>query len=553
MSDYTLYPENVDEVSILNDERIKTPIHRICLEEDSEHNIFNNDIKAYNDEGSRLTYVLNDIKLNEEEEESVIITISDSDYPDRVFEIDIQIHQVNSAFLISQMLKTPMFMIAPSDDVIASMSVGPFEKEEVKVTIEAPIRKTPEFTRISKKITQLSKHNEDAMPQLTVSNELVDEVRGQIIDVVTGLIKGDPKSLLLAYSFINPLNRTNDIDLKAKEDLTEEDKKALVMKDLLLKLEHSTHPISMSHLFSDAKDAREYTKDIEEFEAIISNSKISPKMLKGFDDSGFNITEDSSDEDVIAYINSPIQLKYIPAPLQTLLIDCDINYLWSFKWHSALEENVNFKELNPVGEFFVSILLVVAIRMARLSELYNISGNPDLSPMANMANGLTQNGEAFTWVVREAVRLLKDDKSEAIMDLLTIPPDLNIGRVSGPVSIILHGIAHAALELDMPESSVLSSLDGEGSIASFLQKMYEIRGTMPDVINTLNDENTCFIRGLVFGYLQDGVTVTKDYAAEMIRSVQILAELTIMRKISSPMSSPEWKEAEKEFYSKLLR
>jgi hypothetical protein len=131
LSDYTIYPENVDEVSLLNDDRIKTPIHRVSLEEDSSADIFNNDIKSYNEDSNRLTYILNDIKLNEDEDGSVIIVISDSDYPDRVFNIDLEIHHVNSAFLVSQMLKTPMFMLAPSDDIIAAMSMGPFEKSEV--------------------------------------------------------------------------------------------------------------------------------------------------------------------------------------------------------------------------------------------------------------------------------------------------------------------------------------------------------------------------------------------------------------------------------------
>lgn len=544
-----IYPENVDQVSVLNDDNVQTPIHRIALNEDSTFSIFTFGEKQYGDDNV-IHYMLIDIEPNEEEPGTVVMTIVNVDNPDVTFKIDIQIHYLNSAFLISQMLKTAMFMVTPSDDHIASLSFGPFEKDEIKVYIDAPVRKTVEFSKISKKILEMSKAPTAPRTQVSVSSEMVDEVRREIIDIITGLVKGDPKSVEQAYAHIADLDATATIDLANNESLTDNNKKALIMKDMLLKLEQSSHPIAMSHMFSNTEDPREYTKDIEEFEAILDTSNIPTDFnIENLQD----ITLESSDEDVIAYLNSPIELKYMPKDIQALMMGVEIDYFWNFKWHSALEEQVVFSELRSTGEFFISLLFVISIRMARLRELYRLSGNPDLSPMANLATGLTQQGESFEWVLRDSLSLIQQDKNDAIIDLLTIPPDQSIGKVSGPVSMILHALAHTAIDLDIPASAIDAALSNEPNMAQFLNRTLDIKSSLPDFIVSIKDESACFIKGVVFAYLQEGITVTKEYADEMIRAVKILAELTLLKTTSASMNSPEWKEGITKFYDDFLR
>lgn len=537
-------------MSILNDDRVKTPIHRVSLVEESDFSIFNNDLNKYSSDSCSITYNISNIKDNPEEDETVILTLVDSDFPDRTFEISVWIHQVNAAFLISQMLKTPMFMIAPSDDTVATLSLGPFEKSEVKVTIEAPVRRTPEFSKISKKIFELSKHDGAAVPQVNVSLDIMNKVRGELIDTILGLSIGKQESLLKAYSFISSLDRTNDLDLSKREELSESDMEALVMKDLLLRLEESTHPIAMSHMFSENPNSREYTKDIEEFESIISGSGMSLNIKEM--EQEFNITAESSDEDVVAYINSPIDLKHIPKSMQALIMEVELKDFWEFKWHSALEENVNFKELPSVGEFLVSVLLVISVRMARMNELYNISRNADLAPLANITNGLTQKGESYLWVVKEAIRLLAKDKSDALVGLLTIPPDLNIGNINGPSTMVLHGLAHAAIDLGLPISSLEAAMPNEPNMLAFLSKVIDAKATMPDFGEPIIEE-LCFIKGFVLAYLNDGVEITSVYADEMVRAVQTLAQLTILKKTEFSLNTVEWEEAISDFYLNLLR
>jgi hypothetical protein len=550
LSEYVFYPEGIDEVSILNDERVKTPIHRISLMEESDTPIFNNDTHSYDDENCKIGYTITGIKDNPDDEETIIISLADVDFPDRTFEIAIQIHQVNAAFLISQMLKTPMFMIAPSDDVIASLGFGPFEKEEVKVIVEAPVRRTPEFTKISKKIFELSKHDAPPVPSLSVPPQIVNKVRGEIMDMILGLVNGNPESLQLAYSYIPILDKTVSMDLSKKDELSPEDVEAIVMKDMLLKLEDTTHPISMSHMFSETRNSREYTRDIEEFESIINDSGMSLDIKEMHTPT--SITHDSADEDVVAYINAPIDLNYMPDKIQGLMMNVELSDFWNFKWHSALEETVKFEELPSAGEFFISMTLVIAIRLARLNELYLISKNPDLSPLANLTNGLTQQGESFTWVVKEAVRLLSEDKSAALIGLLTIPPDLAIGNLNGPSTLLLHGIAHSIMDLELPRSAIESALSNEPNIVAFANKVFEAKSVVPELVQAL-EEDLCFIKGVVVGFLQDGVIITPEYADEMIRAVQTLAEMTLIKNTDFAVNTPEWNAGMQDFYGKLLR
>lgn len=552
MSDYTIYPELVDEVSILNDDKIRTPIHRISLVEESDFSLFNNPSSVYMDETSKIKYILNKVALNEETEESVVITLIDSDYPERTFDIDIQIHHLNSAFLISQMLKAPMFIIAPSDDTLAALGDGPFTKKEIHVTVEAPVRKTPEFSRISKAIFELSKQSTPVLPQVMVSSAIVDEVRGDILETVLGLMDGKPESLVKAYSFIEPLTRINSMDIESSDEVSDEDKKALVMKDMLLKLEHSTHPISISHLFSETENARQYIRDIEEFESIANASEIDLNFGKELD-KGKVITPESSDEDVIAYINSPIELKFMPEKIQTLMMGVEIDYFWDFKWHSALEENVNFKELRSAGDFFVSMLLVISVRMARLKELYDMSGNADLSPIANLTNGLTQQGENFSWIVKQGVNLLAKGNDDILLGLLTITPDSeNASGLNGPATLLMHAIGHAAIELEMPLHVLEANLKAEPRISDFVSKVFDLKEKVPAELIS-SDEDLCFIKAFVFSYMQESGTITEDYAKEILSAVKTLSEMTVMRVSDSSINSEEWNNTMKEFYTKFLR
>jgi hypothetical protein len=504
------------------------------------------------DEKSKIKYILTQAKLNSETEDSVAITLVDSDFPDRTFDIDIQVHHLNSAFLISQMLKAPMFIIAPSDDSLASLGDGPFTKKDIHVTVEAPVRKTPEFSRISKAIFELSKQSTPILPQVTVSTDMVNEVRGDLIQTIIGLMNGSPAALVEAYSFIEPLNRINQIELEDSEVLSDEDKKSLVLKDMLLKLENSTHPITISHLFSESENARQYIRDIEEFESIANASKIDLNFGKELD-KGDVINPDSSDEDVVAYINSPIELKFMPDNIQTLMMGVDIDYFWDFKWHSAVEEVVDFKKMRSAGEFFVSMLLVISVRMARLKELYDMSGNSDLSPIANLTNGLTQQGENFSWIVKQGLTLLEKGNDEVLMGLLTITPDSeNASGLNGPATLLMHAIGHAALELELPLSVIEANLKDEPRVTDFVNKVFELQEKVPPELITA-DEDLCFIKSFVFAYMQESGTITEDYAKEMLNTVKILSEMTVMRVSDSSMNTEEWNNTMKEFYAKFLR
>lgn len=537
-----IYPENIDQVSVLNDS-VKAPLGRISLAEESTSDIFNNPKSTYGSKDSKVTYIVSDIVRSEEDSDCVNIIVTDVDFPDRVFYIEIPIQYANAAFLLSQMVKTPMFFIVPSDDMVASLGYGPYQKSEIHTIIEAPQRKTPEFNKITKLLFNLSKPTEEENRSVVISGEQIDTVRIELIDIILGLIDGKPESLMKAYSHSHALNRTNEID--ANEQVSEEDKYGIVMKDFLLKLEQETHPIYFTTLFRQGTAAFQYVSDIEKFETMLSDMGLTDEFVKELD-MQITIDKDTSEEDLIAYYSKPIALNYTPEKIKNILTDIDNQYLWNFNWNTALEEEVNFKEMNA-GDFFIAMLIIIAIRLARLEEMYVAKEKSLFSPLALMITSLTSPGEDFMWIVRESVKLLTHDKQETLYELLTIPNDVE-GRspYSGPLGIIMHGIAHAALDSGLNLDSLSLALKDMPNVVAFISLVMETYESLPEQIKEAG-EVACFIKGLILPNMGDE-PLTKDEAKEIIDAVMVMAEMNVMKNTEASMNSPQWYDALETFY-----
>jgi hypothetical protein len=550
--DEIIFPDNIDEASVLSDEMIKTPIHRITLPYESDFSLFNNSKVSYNGQG-KISYILSDVQQSDEDPDNVVITISDMDDPDRKFYIETLIQYVNSAFLLSQMVKMPMFFIVPSDDIVGSMGYGPYSKAEVKVVVEAPARKTLEFNRITKILFNLSKHDSSAVSnKIYVSPDIVDNVRYTLVDIILGLIEGKPDSLIKAYSYSNMLSRTNDIEELNNDQLNDEDRFALVMKDLLLKLEHDTHPIAIASLFKDEPGIarNSFIRDIESFENIISNVKFSKKFINSVTPS-VEISETSSAEDILAYISSPIVRADMPGAIQGLLMGCEIDYLWEFNWNTVLEINVNFKKVRA-GDFFIAMLFVVAVRLSKLNEVYKLHSKSRLAPLATMIASLTSDGESFSWIVKNAVESLADNNDTLLQALLEIPNDLpDRADINGPAGMLLHNIAHAAMDLTDNLNTIEAALSSNHHIYNFVSKVFELRDTLPSEI-VEGDEASCFIKGIVLPAMAETFVSSQEINTEMISSLKILSELNVMKINESSINSQEWKKALHDYYVKLF-
>ena len=543
-----IYPENIDQVSIINND-VKSPLARISLAEESTEEIFNNSNVKYGEVGGRVTYIISDIVKSTEDLDSVVATIVDIDFPDREFKIELLIQYANAAFLLSQMVKTPMFFLVPSDDMIASLGYGPYVKDEIHVVIEAPQRKTPEFNKITKLLFNLSKPTEEETRSVVISGAQIDEVRIELIDIVIGLMDGNPESLMRAYSHFAQLEKTNHLDDLDQSTFTESDKYAIVMKDMLLKLEQETHPVYLSTLFHTGAEGLRYVSDIEKFETILTDIGLTDDFVKDLE-KDIVINKDSSEEDLIAYFSAPIDLLHMPSNIGKLISNVDNEYLWKFKWNTALEEEVNFKELNA-GEFFVAMLFVVAIRLARLEELYRVTDKSSYSPLALMITVLTNPGEGFMWIVKESVKLLAYSKQDTLFELLTIPNDVE-GRspYSGPLGIVLHGIAHAAMDSGLTLESIELALHGSPNVIAFLQLVMEARDALPEQLRNA-DESACFIKGLVLPNMADN-PLTKEEAQELINAVMIMGEMSAIKNTEYSMHSVQWREYLEGFYTELI-
>ena len=541
-----IYPENIDQVSVLN-ESVKSPLGRISLAEESSADIFNNPKTTYGAKDSQVTYIISDIVRSEEDSDCVNIIVTDVDFPDRVFYIEIPIQYANTAFLLSQMVKTPMFFIVPSDDMVGSLGYGPYQKSEIHTVIEAPQRKTPEFNKITKLLFNLSKPTEDENRSVVISGEQIDNVRIELIDIILGLIEGKPESLMKVYSHAHALNRTNEID--SDTEVSDEDKYGIVMKDFLLKLEEETHPIYFTTLFRQGANALQYVSDIEKFELMLNDMGLNDDFIKDLD-TKININSETSEEDLITYYSKPIKLENVPNKIRNILQDIDNQYHWEFNWNTALEEEVNFKDMEA-GDFFTAMLIVIAIRLSRLEEMYEAKQKSLFSPLALMITALTSPGEDFMWIVRESVKLLAHDKQDTLYELLTIPNDIE-GRspYSGPLGIVLHGIAHAALDSGLSLESISLALKDMPNVVAFISLVMETYESLPEQIKEAG-EIACFIKGLILPNMGDE-PLSKEEAKEIIDAVMVMAEMNVMKNTEASINTQQWYESLESFYKGIV-
>lgn len=545
----TIYPENIDQVSVIN-EGVKVPATRISLAEESMDDFFNNPKFSYGDEKGTLSYIITGLRQSEDDDDSIIITAVDMDYPDRIFDMEVPVQYLNSSFLLSQLVKAPMFFVVPSDDLVASLGFGPFFKEEVKVTIEAPARKTPEFQKITKLLFNLSKPSERQNKTVLISGVQVDAARSELIDIILGLIKGKSESVIQAYSHMEKLDRTNFIDETNQNSLTESEKMGIVMKDMLLKLEEQTHPVYLSTLFHTGTEGMKFVQDIEEFESILNAADLDDSFVKELEQE-IKITSETSEQDLIAFFSAPIDDTHLPENIKKVISNVKIDYLWEFNWNTALDEHVEFKNLKA-GEFFVSMIFVIATRLARLDEVYRAKQHSLYAPLALMITSLTEQGETFMWVVKETVRLLSKEKMTPLFELLTIPNDTEGRSIwSGPAGLLMHGIAHAAIDSGLPLKSIEMALDKEPEIVSFLEKVFEIKDSLPAELSNA-DESACFIKGLIIPNLEPELQIDAEYASEIIRSLMILGEMSAIKNTEYSLNSPQWQEYLDGFYDKLV-
>lgn len=545
----TLYPENIDQVSVINDD-IKVPASRISLAEESDYHFFNNPKVNYNDESDRISYIITDLKQSEDDEDNIVVTLVDMDYPERVFLMEIPVQYLNASFLLSQLVKIPMFFVVPSDDLVGSLGFGPFFKEEMRVVIEGPARKTPEFQKITKLLFSLSKPSERQAKTVLVSGVQVDAARSELLDIILGLMSGKSESVLQAYSHRIKLNRTNDFDEVNHSELTDEEKYAIVMKDMILKLEQETHPVYLSTLFHKGVEGMQFVQDIEQFENILDAADFDDSFIQELKGE-IKINSDTSEQDLIAFFSAPIDLNHIPEKMQEIMNNVDLEYLWTFNWNTALEENVEFKNMN-IGDFLVSTMFVIAVRLARLDEVYRAKNQSVYAPVALMITSLTSQGEGFLWVVKETVKLLSEEKETPLFELLTIPNDVD-GRSpwSGPAGILLHGIAHSAIESNLTMESLEMALSNEPEIIDFLHKVFEIKDSLPKELAEAG-EAACFIKGLVLANLNPEAKIDENYAQEIIRSIIIFGEMSAIKNTEYSFNSEQWKKYLSEFYDNLV-
>ena len=361
---------------------------------------------------------------------------------------------------------------------------------------------------------------------------------------------GKTESLMKLQSRHALLEKIKGLEDKNNEEITEEEKYAILFKDMLLKLEQDTHPIFFTTLFHNGNEALQYVQDIEQFEAMLNDNGLTDDFIKPLESEEITISSETSEADIISYYSAPINIQNTQGNIKKLVTDFKNPYLWNFNWNTALEEEVDFNTLET-GDFFTAMALAISIRLSRLQKLYTVTDKSIYSPLALMITALTSPGEDFMWIVKGSVKLLAQEQQAPLFELLTIPNDIE-GRspYSGPLGVLLHGVAHAALDSGLTMESLEIALKESPQVIAFLQLVFETKESLPEHLQDAG-EVACFIKGLILPNLGSD-SVTDNEVQELINALIIMGEMSAIKNTEYSMHSSQWQEYLEQFYGKIV-
>lgn len=539
------YPEEQNFISTIRAGE-KLPVMRLVVTEDSTDEFFNKKDEPYESATFKKHFKLTTIEEYEGSqtsnplikgiEDSIILTLQNINNDEETIHVDVFLQDFFAAFLLSQTLKTPIFTIIPSND-LTSLQTTTMNMDELKIVVMPPDKRTNEHKTIMKTLSKLTK-NVDETTSLIITSEEIRQVRSEIFTIITSLMEGKNEGLLKVYKYIEKYDNLllKNVTKTSLESLTSEEKKLIFMKEILIRLENETHPISLAGMLTqDEESALNYIDNALEFEKIMNLNKIE-KMNPTVDDTENKTTLESAAK----FLNTGVEET--PEPLKTLINNVKLKHLWKYDWANPLEDTIDFNTLTKPGDFIASLMIAIASRLTKMQKIYDtLQLGQAAHPTAILISSLTSVGETFRWAAKETLNLAVLGNPNSLQNFIkiTTKPD---EPLSGALGMILHGLGHLLLDgkISLQQSEMV--LKNQPNIVRFLHDVESAKTAVPAVLTDIVGEAACFIPGLLLPKIGETFVYNETHVEEIIKSFTILAEIAIMGETDAVIGSEEWVE-----------
>jgi len=549
------YPEDYSLISVARNGE-KVPVMRFVLPEESEAEPFTNNKVNYDDRNFRVNYKLVKIEQYEETasknpllqgaEDSVILTLVDADNTDNVIYLDLFVQDFFAALLLSQTLKTPLLTLVPSDD-IQTLQKSSLNVEELKIIVTTPDRKSNEYKNITKTLAYITKETTQ-VKEISIPSKEIDKVRGRILNIITGLIRGDAQALIETSNYVTKYdNLYKKISpTVTPADLSEEEANLLFMKEALIRLENETHPITLAGMFSETEvDALQYIDNALEFEKIMKENKINTLELSVLDHETITV------EDAVKFLNTKIDAT--PEPLASLIQQTKLKYVHKYDWTNPLEDNVDFNTLDKPGDFLASLIIAIASRLAKMLILYNkMELSNSAHPLAILISSLTMQGESYRWAAKHTTETAILHNATSLKDFIHITTNPK-EPLNGALGMLLHGIGHILIDGKITLQQAKIVLKNYPNVYQYLESVESAKSSVPSALTDMIGEAVCFIPSLILPELAQNFIYNTYNIESVVESTRLLSNAALMKETQSPVGSDEWNEHARVFVNNFVK
>jgi hypothetical protein len=458
--------------------------------------------------------------------ESIQLTIGfELEEKTKNYRLRIPFSWVRTASLLSSHSGFPMFMIAPEDVDYSSTTVYslmefdamvlPIGDEEVDNTLDS---------LISEHIT--------GSPDLRLTFDEFNSARTEVMEIIIGLIHGDNKALLSAYSYVNSYNEFSHDSKKNGWQPKAEQKKLAYIKTQLLSLLSKTNPAAISSELMNSENIEEHVADISTFEELMRENGLDRMFDEALPEA--KSPGGNSPQEQVAYLARPITT--LPRSMASLEKKLKTLPAIDKPWQTSPET-----DLISTGDDLAAAFVVVATRLARLEEL-QLEDEGRIYPMVVLGHGLAVQGEEGPWILRESMRLLAVDKTLPLTDfLMNGTGNLNPQELTNTVlGFLFHRFGHKILEEKWERNIIKIALRNQPLMAEFVDEVYE-QAAQERPGDLGDDEAPCSVIAASFNFFRLGFD--KDsMVKELIGAMLSVADLNAHKETEFIKDSPDWQQ-----------
>lgn len=552
MADKEIINLEVEEVSLinLNFNETRIPVVHIILSEDSP--FF--EVNAVNSN----EYLISDISADSERNTLTIFfsinpeSLDEGDELDTtVFALGLPLQYVQASHMIGMWLPAPSFLI--------STGFGELEPEEVNnvdinffdAIIDFPELGTAEFLTLMSTLTKAT----TGKIAINIDVQSFNEVRSELIAIIMELLNGNQDALIRLYGYINPLNTLRDEQKNDNFVQSAEQEKLFIFRDLVQTLQRETHPAVLAPILKAAADPETFFSDIEEFESMMAKNGLNESFFGDEQANTLNVNPNSTAEAKIAFMSTALDKNLLPGKLASLKDKINLDLVFSQNWNQ-----VNLGEVEEHnGEYIVSMVIVVASRLARLQQIDSES-NKAFSPVIVLVKGLSIPNEQIFWAMIESIKLLATQRSIPFNELMEFTvPDINEPRTAlqAPLGMLLHQFGHLIIREEWRKEIISLALKELPVIQSFIEDLFPEEFSDPkdttdyDPADEHKNNHPCIPAQAAMNLLSIGFGVL-DIIDQLGKAMVSLAELNAFKHTDFSKGSIGWNDYTKDYLSKII-